>query len=74
MSRILKTLHIPTDSDGRYVTINFQNLDFMPIENTHLNELDFTLLNHSEEEISFRKTIMHTDTHINLVFKHFPVQ
>ena len=76
MSRILKTINIPNEEEkeGQYITINFDNLDFMSIENTHLNELDFALLNHSGEELSFKDTTMYNDTNINLVFKRFPLQ
>ena len=73
-SRILKTIPIPSQREGEYHTVNFDNLDFMPIENVHFNAIDFTLLNHSGKELRFRDSDLHSETHINVIFKHFPVQ
>ena len=73
--RILKTISIPKDSYGQYVTENFHTLDYHPIEHYNLQTLGFSLVSLTGDQLQARDQLerrIYNETHISLIFKHFP--
>ena len=73
--RILKTISIPKDSYGQYVTENFHTLDYHPIEHYNLQTLGFSLVSLTGDQLQTRDQLerrIYNETHISLIFKHFP--
>ena len=59
----------------RYVTENFHNLDYHPLEYYNLKTLGFALVSLTGLQLLARDQLerrIYNETHISLTFKHFP--
>ena len=73
--RILKTISIPKNTTDEYVTMNFHNLDFHPLQYYNFQTLGFTLVSLTGAQLHVRDELEeenYNETHLSLVFKHFP--
>ena len=72
--KILKTISIPKNTTDEYVTMNFQNLDYHPLQYYNFQTLGFALVSltgaqlHARDELEEKN---YNETHLSLVFKHF---
>ena len=72
--KILRTISIAKDA-GEYVTENFHNLDYHPLEYYNLKTLGFALVSLTGLQLLARDQLerrIYNETHISLIFKHFP--
>ena len=77
MDMILKTISIPKNTTDEYITMNFQNLDYHPLQYRNFQTLGFTLVSLTGAQLHARDELEeenYNETHISLVFKHFPPQ
>ena len=74
--KILRTISIPKNAwSGEYVTENFHNLDYHPLEYYNLKTLGFALVSLTGLQLLARDQLerrIYNETHISLIFKHFP--
>ena len=75
--KILKTISIPKNTTDEYITMNFQNLDYHPLQYRNFQTLGFALVSLTGAQLHARDELEeenYNETHISLVFKHFPPQ
>ena len=69
-ANILKVVPIPGNSREKYVTVEFDTLEYIPLQFSEVQELDFTLRSISGANIKFiRKDFC--EVFLNLIFKKF---
>ncbi len=74
--RILKTIAIPKDASNGYITENFHNLEYHPLEYYNFKTLRFALVSLTGTQLQTRDQLeerIYNETHISLIFKHFPL-
>ena len=71
--KILKSIAIPYDAKGKYVTEHFDYLDYHPIQRYNFQEIDFKFWSVTGKKLEMRESEGQTynDTHMNLRFKRF---
>ena len=70
--KILKIVPLSKETEGRYVTEEFKNLDFHPLERHHLQKIDFKLRAQSGSLLQAHRTNDFNTTWMQLVFRKFP--
>ena len=70
--KILKIVPLSKETEGRYVTEEFKNLDFHPLERHHLQKIDFKLRAQSGSLLQAHHTTDFNTTWMKLVFRKFP--
>ena len=70
--KILKIVPLSKETSGRYVTEEFKNLDFHPLERHHLQKIDFKLRAQSGSLLQAHHTTDFNTTWMQLVFRKFP--
>ncbi len=76
-AKIIKTISIPKNTTDDFVTMNFDNLDFHPLHYYNFQTLGFALVSLTGEQLQVRDESVeeekkYNETHLSLVFKHFP--
>ena len=70
--KILKIVPLSDETSGRYVTKDFEILDFHPLERHYLRKIDFRLRAHSGSLLQAHDSIDFNTTWMQLVFRKFP--
>ena len=68
--KILKVVPIPNDSKGKYVTVEFDEPEYIPLQQSEIQELDFSLQGLSGAKVNFRGNEF-SEVFLNLIFKKF---
>ena len=68
--KILKIVPIPQDSISKYVTLDFDVLEYLPLQHIQLRELDFELKTSSGGDLRFIRNNLDI-VYISLMFKRF---
>ena len=69
-ANILKVVPIPANSKGKYVTVEFDKLEYIPLQNSEIQELDFSLRSLSGADLRFIENDF-CEVFVNLIFKKF---
>lgn len=69
-AKILKVIAVPQKTQGKYVTLEFDSLEYIPLLHSEICELDFTLKGVSGAELKFHKSEF-SEIYMNLIFKKF---
>ena len=69
-AQILKVVPIPSNIRGKYVTVEFESLEYISLQNSKLQELDFSLKSLSGSSINFIRNEF-SEVYINLMLKKF---
>ena len=68
-AKIVKIIPLSLESFGQYVTTDFDNLDYHPLENHHLHNIEFKLLSQSGSVMKSHDEKDYNNTWIQLIFK-----
>ena len=69
-ANILKVVPIPANSREKYVTVEFDTLEYIPLQFSEIQELDFSLKSLSGANIKFIRNDF-SEVFLNLIFKRF---
>ena len=70
--KLLKIIPLSTPNPKAYTTIEFEKLDYHPLEYHHLQKIDFKLLSQSGSLLQMRDSNAYNTTWVHLIFKKFP--
>ena len=69
-ANILKVVPIPANSKGKYVTVEFDKLEYIPLQYPEIQEIDFSLRSLSGADLRFIENDF-CEVFVNLIFKKF---
>ena len=75
LGKVLKTVSIPKNSSNELVTVNFDNLDYHPLQYYNFQTLGFTLVSVTGNQLMMQNHSTNKnfdETQIHLIFKRFP--
>ena len=70
--KLLKIIPLSTQNPKVYTTVEFEILDYHPLEYHHLQNIDFKLLSQSGNLLQVRDSNTYNATWVHLIFKKFP--
>ena len=70
--KLLKIISLSTRNPKVYTTVEFEILDYHPLEYHHLQNIDFKLLSQSGNLLQVRDSTTYNTTWVHLIFKKFP--
>ena len=70
--KLLKIIPLSTQNPKVYTTVEFEILDYHPLEYHHLQNIDFRLLSQSGSLLQVRDSTTYNTTWVHLIFKKFP--
>ena len=70
--RLLKIIPLSTQNPKVYTTVEFEILDYHPLEYHHVQNIDFKLLSQSGHLLQVRDSTAYNTTWVHLIFKKFP--
>ena len=70
--KLLKIIPLSTQNPKAYTTVEFEKLDYHPLQYHHLQKIDFKLLSQSGSLLQMRDSNAYNTTWVHLIFKKFP--
>ena len=69
--KILKIIPLSTQNPKAYTTVEFEKLDYHPLQYHHLQKIDFKLRSQSGSLLQMRDSNAYNTTWVHLIFKRF---
>ena len=69
--KILKIIPLSTQNPKAYTTVEFEKLDYHPLQYHHLQKIDFKLRSQSGSILQMRDSNAYNTTWVHLIFKRF---